>query len=97
MNKIVEILEKAKSYYWPALQNVYMNGTEGERWPCENVPPPPEEGVSTSWVGPLPTLGMGRGLPAPISSFLESRLLRGQVSVNTLSCPSPFLAIRDGG
>lgn len=30
MNKIVEILEKAKSCYWPALQNVYMNVTQGE-------------------------------------------------------------------
>lgn len=30
VNKIVEILEKAKSCYWPALQNVYMNVTEGE-------------------------------------------------------------------
>uniref|UniRef100_H0X4M8 Dynein axonemal heavy chain 17 n=1 Tax=Otolemur garnettii TaxID=30611 RepID=H0X4M8_OTOGA len=29
VNKIVEILEKAKSCYWPALQNVYMNVTEG--------------------------------------------------------------------
>lgn len=29
VNKIVEILEKAKSCYWPALQNVYMNITEG--------------------------------------------------------------------
>lgn len=32
MNKIVEILEKAKSCYWPALQNVYLNVTEGEWW-----------------------------------------------------------------
>lgn len=31
VNKIVEILEKAKSCYWPALQNVYTNVTEGER------------------------------------------------------------------
>lgn len=30
VNKIVEILEKAKSCYWPALQNVYMNITKGE-------------------------------------------------------------------
>lgn len=30
VNKIVEILEKAQSCYWPALQNVYMNVTEGE-------------------------------------------------------------------
>lgn len=30
VNKIVEILEKAKSCYWPALQNVYLNVTEGE-------------------------------------------------------------------
>ena len=30
VNKIVEILEKAKSCYWPALQNVYMNVSEGE-------------------------------------------------------------------
>lgn len=30
VNKIVEILEKAKSCYWPALQNVYMNVTQGE-------------------------------------------------------------------
>lgn len=30
VNKIVEILEKAKSCYWPALQNVYMNVTDGE-------------------------------------------------------------------
>uniref|UniRef100_A0A8C9IS29 Dynein axonemal heavy chain 17 n=1 Tax=Piliocolobus tephrosceles TaxID=591936 RepID=A0A8C9IS29_9PRIM len=29
VNKIVEILEKAKSCYWPALQNVYTNVTEG--------------------------------------------------------------------
>nr|KAF6455671.1 dynein axonemal heavy chain 17 [Rousettus aegyptiacus] len=29
VNKIVEILEKAKSCYWPALQNVYLNVTEG--------------------------------------------------------------------
>ncbi|KAK7807584.1 hypothetical protein U0070_013890 [Myodes glareolus] len=29
VNKIVEILEKAKSCYWPALQNVYMNVTQG--------------------------------------------------------------------
>ncbi|XP_077022232.1 dynein axonemal heavy chain 17 isoform X3 [Tamandua tetradactyla] len=29
VNKIVEILEKAKSCYWPALQNVYMSVTEG--------------------------------------------------------------------
>ncbi|XP_008068583.1 dynein heavy chain 17, axonemal [Carlito syrichta] len=29
VNKIVEILEKAKSCYWPALQNVYVNVTEG--------------------------------------------------------------------
>uniref|UniRef100_A0A452UE75 Dynein axonemal heavy chain 17 n=1 Tax=Ursus maritimus TaxID=29073 RepID=A0A452UE75_URSMA len=29
VNKIVEILEKAKSCYWPALQNVYMNVSEG--------------------------------------------------------------------
>ncbi|XP_006869595.1 PREDICTED: dynein heavy chain 17, axonemal [Chrysochloris asiatica] len=29
VNKIVEILERAKSCYWPALQNVYMNVTEG--------------------------------------------------------------------
>ncbi|KAF7461423.1 hypothetical protein GHT09_014997 [Marmota monax] len=29
VNKIVEILEKAQSCYWPALQNVYMNVTEG--------------------------------------------------------------------
>ncbi|ELW68254.1 Dynein heavy chain 17, axonemal [Tupaia chinensis] len=29
VNKIVEILEKAKSCYCPALQNVYMNVTEG--------------------------------------------------------------------
>ncbi|CAD7668337.1 unnamed protein product [Nyctereutes procyonoides] len=29
VNKIVEILEKAKSCYWPALQNVYMNVTDG--------------------------------------------------------------------
>ena len=30
VNKIVEVLEKAKSCYWPALQNVYMNVNEGE-------------------------------------------------------------------
>lgn len=34
----MEILEKAKSCYWPALQNVYMNVTQGEpdtiRWSC---------------------------------------------------------------
>ncbi|XP_039332256.2 dynein axonemal heavy chain 17 [Saimiri boliviensis] len=29
VNKIVEILEKAKSCYWPALQNVYTSVTEG--------------------------------------------------------------------
>ncbi|XP_036920260.1 dynein heavy chain 17, axonemal [Sturnira hondurensis] len=29
VNKIVEVLEKAKSCYWPALQNVYMNVNEG--------------------------------------------------------------------
>ncbi|XP_010617035.1 dynein heavy chain 17, axonemal [Fukomys damarensis] len=29
VNRIVEILEKAKSCYWPALQNVYVNVTEG--------------------------------------------------------------------
>ncbi|XP_016061753.1 PREDICTED: dynein heavy chain 17, axonemal [Miniopterus natalensis] len=29
VNKIVEILEKAKSCYWPALQTVYLNVTEG--------------------------------------------------------------------
>uniref|UniRef100_A0A667HHJ3 Dynein axonemal heavy chain 17 n=1 Tax=Lynx canadensis TaxID=61383 RepID=A0A667HHJ3_LYNCA len=29
VNKIVEILEKARSCYWPALQSVYMNVTEG--------------------------------------------------------------------
>uniref|UniRef100_A0A8C5LC16 Dynein axonemal heavy chain 17 n=1 Tax=Jaculus jaculus TaxID=51337 RepID=A0A8C5LC16_JACJA len=29
VNKIVEILEKSKSCYWPALQNVYTNVTEG--------------------------------------------------------------------
>ncbi|XP_017734861.1 PREDICTED: dynein heavy chain 17, axonemal isoform X2 [Rhinopithecus bieti] len=29
VNKIVEILEKAKSCYWPALQNVYTNVMEG--------------------------------------------------------------------
>ncbi|XP_005407434.1 PREDICTED: dynein heavy chain 17, axonemal [Chinchilla lanigera] len=29
VNRIVEILEKAKSCYWPALQNVYMSVTEG--------------------------------------------------------------------
>ncbi|XP_037350847.1 dynein axonemal heavy chain 17 isoform X1 [Talpa occidentalis] len=29
VNKIVEILEKAKSCYWPALQSVYTNITEG--------------------------------------------------------------------
>ncbi|XP_011822268.1 PREDICTED: dynein heavy chain 17, axonemal [Mandrillus leucophaeus] len=29
VNKIVEILEKARSCYWPALQNVYTNVTEG--------------------------------------------------------------------
>uniref|UniRef100_A0A2I2YF97 Dynein axonemal heavy chain 17 n=1 Tax=Gorilla gorilla gorilla TaxID=9595 RepID=A0A2I2YF97_GORGO len=29
VNKIVEILEKAKSCYWPALQNIYTNVTEG--------------------------------------------------------------------
>ncbi|XP_045691837.1 dynein axonemal heavy chain 17 [Phyllostomus hastatus] len=29
VNKIVEVLEKAKSCYWPALQNVYMSVNEG--------------------------------------------------------------------
>ncbi|XP_008847899.1 dynein heavy chain 17, axonemal [Nannospalax galili] len=29
VNRIVEILEKAKSCYWPALQNVYMNVSQG--------------------------------------------------------------------
>ncbi|XP_037666336.1 dynein heavy chain 17, axonemal [Choloepus didactylus] len=29
VNRIVEILEKAKSCYWPALQNVYTDVTEG--------------------------------------------------------------------
>ncbi|XP_055096955.1 dynein axonemal heavy chain 17 [Symphalangus syndactylus] len=29
VNKIVEILEKAKSCYWPALQNIYTSVTEG--------------------------------------------------------------------
>ncbi|KAM5306863.1 dynein axonemal heavy chain 17 isoform 1-T1 [Glossophaga mutica] len=29
VNKIVEVLEKAKSCYWPALQNVYTNVNEG--------------------------------------------------------------------
>uniref|UniRef100_A0A673VKH9 Dynein axonemal heavy chain 17 n=1 Tax=Suricata suricatta TaxID=37032 RepID=A0A673VKH9_SURSU len=29
VNKIVEILEKARSCYWPALQSVYMSVTEG--------------------------------------------------------------------
>ncbi|XP_004592923.2 dynein axonemal heavy chain 17 [Ochotona princeps] len=29
VNKMVEVLEKAKSCYWPALQNVYRNVTEG--------------------------------------------------------------------
>lgn len=35
VNKIVEILEKAKSCYWPALQNVYMSVTEGEPGTCQ--------------------------------------------------------------
>lgn len=39
MNKIVEILEKAKSCYWPALQNVYTSVTEGEPG---TLPKPPE-------------------------------------------------------
>ncbi|ELK38011.1 Dynein heavy chain 17, axonemal [Myotis davidii] len=29
VNRIVEILEKAQSCYWPALQNVYLNVTDG--------------------------------------------------------------------
>ncbi|XP_040845777.1 dynein heavy chain 17, axonemal isoform X2 [Ochotona curzoniae] len=29
VNKMVEVLEKAKSCYWPALQNVYRNVSEG--------------------------------------------------------------------
>lgn len=40
MNKIVEILEKAKSCYWPALQNVYMNVTQGEPDTVHEAPGP---------------------------------------------------------
>lgn len=50
MNKIVEILEKAKSCYWPALQNVYMNVTQGEPDAIHEAPGPIEGGVSAhSW------------------------------------------------
>lgn len=72
VNKIVEILEKAKSCYWPALQNVYTNVTEGERWPYEN-PSPSKKKVSAppgrGWAGPLLTLGWRR-LPPPPSASL---------------------------
>ncbi|XP_036766314.2 dynein axonemal heavy chain 17 [Manis pentadactyla] len=37
VNKIVEILEKAKSCYWPALQNVYTSVTEGLKEASEIV------------------------------------------------------------
>lgn len=53
VNKIVEILEKAKSCYWPALQNVYMDVMDGK--PGKRPEP------SAGGPGPLPTRGVLRG------------------------------------
>lgn len=64
MNKIVEVLEKAKSCYWPALQNVYTSVNEGG--------PRTRRELSV----PLGGAGgpRGRSLPPTLSGFLAPAL-----------------------
>lgn len=54
VNKIVEILEKARSCYWPALQNVYMNVMDGERGKRR-------EPLAVGWGGCPPAASSGEG------------------------------------
>lgn len=76
VNKIVEILEKAKSCYWPALQNVYMNVTQGEPDTIQEAAGPVREG----WVDCLSlTLGeeakTPREAPFPLAPFSTDLLV----------------------
>lgn len=83
---MVEILEKAKSCYWPALQNVYMSVTEGElgthQEPLRKLPLPSGRGRGTTANPGGSRLPHGQ-LSRPPPCFLKQ-----QISI-TQSCIGP--------